>query len=96
MTKQISLVETIRECRAKFVQEMSETSTPRFSTEVYQHSSVLTLTAYKSKKTKVTLLLSYQYQSMTISSDRKMKPETILAYNSGKFGVDCVDQMTKR
>ena len=24
-----------------------------------------------------------------------MKPETILAYNSGKFGIDCVDQMTK-
>ena len=98
LTKQFSLVGTIRECPAKapkFVQEMSKTSTPQFWTEVYQLSNGMTLTAYKSKKTKVTLLLSSQYQSVMISSDRKMKLDTILAYNSGKFGVDCVDQKTK-
>ena len=55
----------------------------------------MTLTTYKSKKTKVTLLLSSQYQIVTISGNRKIKHKKILAYNSGKFGVDCVDQMTK-
>ncbi|GBP55934.1 ATP-dependent DNA helicase PIF1 [Eumeta japonica] len=55
-----------------------------------------TLTVYQTKPNKNVLMLSTMHQDITISSSSKKKPETVLFYNSTKYGVDVVDSMSRK
>ena len=66
-----------------------------FSSNLYK-SENCTLTVYKSKPDVKVLLLSTRHTGIQVEDDYKRVPETIAFYNKTKFGVDVVDQMTRK
>lgn len=67
----------------------------QFSTKLYR-SENCTLTIYKSKPNKKVWLLSTKHKNITIEKNKKLVPETVTYYNSTKYGVDVLDQMTRK
>lgn len=55
-----------------------------------------TLTVYQGKKNKNVLLYSTMHTDVEIQNNSKHLPETVSFYNSTKFAVDVLDQMTRK
>ena len=66
-----------------------------FSSDLYKSENFI-LTVYKSKPKIKVLLLSTRHTGVQIEDNHKRLPETISYYNKTKFGVDVVDQMTRK
>ena len=59
-------------------------------------SGEITLTAYLGKVNKHVLMFSTMHNDITIANNAKKTPETVSSYNETKYGVDIVDQMSKK
>jgi hypothetical protein len=57
--------------------------------------AVANLVRYQTKKKKSVLLLSTMHRGSVRQPDKKLKPATILFYNSNKCGVDMLDSMAR-
>jgi len=69
---------------------------PLHETTLLRNSDGATLTVYHGKVNKNVLLLSTLLSTTDIEKNRKKLPETVQFYNKTKFGVDILDQMTRR
>ncbi|CAH8586155.1 unnamed protein product [Dicrocoelium dendriticum] len=54
-----------------------------------------TLTSYQCRRNKSVLVFSSLHSNSSVQDSGKKKPETVLFYNSTKYGVDVLDQMTR-
>ena len=89
-----SIVGTVRHNRRE-LPPIVHSKLPLYQSKILQNDGN-SLTIYQSKKDKKpVIVLSSLHPNVEISSDHKHKPETILFYNSTKYGVDALDQMCK-
>lgn len=93
--KKTSLVGTVNRSRKEVPDFVKKSRTELHETNLLIHDDV-TLTIYQGKKTKNVLLLSTLHSNVTIGNDAKKLPESISYYNATKFGVDVLDQMTRK
>lgn len=54
------------------------------------------LTVYQEKNNENVLILSFLHSLITLGTDEKHLPETVKFGNSTTFGVDLLDQMTRK
>jgi hypothetical protein len=90
-----SLVGTMNRVRRELPQSATDTTPELYSTKIFRYDD-FTLTSYGCKPSKNVVILSSMHSSVTVSSDQKKKPETIQFYNGTKYGVDAVDQMSRK
>ena len=97
--KNTSLLGTCRWNRRDLPQEILsiQAGLSRYESQLFEEENrVATLTLYKSKPNKAVLLLSSQHGSCSVDeSHKKRLPETVVAYNHTKHGVDVCDQMVR-
>ena len=91
----ISIVGTANCIQKEIPKEIKKIKEDLYTTKVFKHYGC-TLTVYQAKTTKNVLLLSTMHSTVDIDDDQKSKRETVNIYNSTKFGVDVVDQMTRK
>lgn len=96
LEKKTSLVGTIRENRREIPQEAKQ-KLKLNETKIFKEiSTQATLTIYQAKTNRSVKILSTLHSNVKVcQTNPKNKPETILFYNTTKFGVDVVDQMTR-
>lgn len=90
-----SIVGTVNRGRKEIPQAIKNDKNALFSSKILAKDDI-TLTVYQGKKNKNVLLLSSLHSSVTVGTDEKHLPETVKFYNSTKFGVDVLDQMTRK
>ncbi|GBO30856.1 hypothetical protein AVEN_69727-1 [Araneus ventricosus] len=66
-----------------------------YSSKVFKHDNI-TLTKYQGKKHTNVLLLSTLHPTVEVECNEKKMPEANKFYNSIKYGVDVLDQMTRK
>jgi hypothetical protein len=66
-----------------------------YSSEFYRDEKGCLLTLYQGKTDKNVLILSTLHDQIYIDCANKKKPNTVISYNTTKFGVDAVDNMTR-
>lgn len=93
--KNVSLVGTMNRRRREVPTSATETTSQLYSTKLYTCDDI-SLTSYRCKPKKNVIILSSMHPDISVGSDEKQKPETIDFYNSTKYGVDVVDQMTRK
>ena len=92
-----TIVGTVNRSRKEIPEVIKNSKGALYETVLFtSEDNVCTLTAYQAKANKNVLLLSTQHQTVSIDAGTKKKPETILFYNSTKYGVDVVDQMARK
>ncbi|XP_041102639.1 uncharacterized protein LOC121313928 [Polyodon spathula] len=93
--RKTSLVGTVNSIRRELPPSALDLDTECYSSRLLKHSGC-TLTVYKCKPRKNVILMSTLHPSIAIGNDAKKIPETVQFYNSTKFGVDIVDQMSQK
>jgi hypothetical protein len=66
-----------------------------YESEFFKDDAGCLLTIYQCKPKKNVITLSTLHDNIFLENSEKRKPNTILSYNSTKFGVDVVDYMTR-
>lgn len=96
LTQKITLVGTIRaNKREPKIAKKGKDKITLFSSLFYKSENCI-LTIYKSKPKLKVLLLSTKHTFVKLESNYKCVSTTITFYNKTKFGVDVVDQMTRK
>jgi len=96
MKKNTSIVGTVNRIRREVPLSAKLSKDPLYSSVVYKAGD-MTLTCYQGKPNKNVLILSSMHPDVKVDSKTlKKKPETVTFYNETKFGVDIVDQMTRK
>ena len=97
LAKQTILVGTIRSNRRELpkLAKIAKDKMECFSTIIYK-SNNCTLTIYKTKPSKIVIILSTKHKYVKINNDRKRISETVAYYNKTKFGINITDQMARK
>lgn len=91
----LSLVGTINRAKKEVPDNFKKTKDEIYSSKIISHEGI-TLTSYQCKKNKNVLLLSSLHENLNVSENEKKTPEVIQYYNSTKYGVDVLDQMSRK
>lgn len=94
-SKNTSIVGTVNRVRREIPASVKTAKEELYKTSLLKTGDT-TLTVYQTKPNKNVLILSTMHQDITISPSSKRKPETVLFYNSTKYGVDVVDSMSRK
>lgn len=94
-SKNTSIVGTVNRARREIPVSVKNAKEELYSTIILKTGDT-SLTVYQSKSNKNVLMLSTMHPDVTISNSSKKKPETVLFYNSTKYGVDVVDSMSRK
>lgn len=90
-----TVVGTLKKTRREVPPSAKSTAGSLYDTILYK-SGDTTITSYQGKTNKNVLLLSTMHTSVAVDEDTQKKlPETVSLYNSTKFGVDILDQMSR-
>lgn len=90
-----TVVGTLKKTRREVPPSAKSTAGTLYDTILYK-SGETTITSYQGKTKKNVLLLSTMHQSVAVNQETQKKlPETVSFYNSTKFGVDILDQMSR-
>ena len=96
-TKGTSLVGTIRSNRREIPQGKSKLELHEsefFETNIGK-GVVVNLVQYQTKKNKSVLVLSTMHRGCVVQPDKKLKPASILFYNSNKCGINLLGSMAR-
>ncbi|XP_052901621.1 uncharacterized protein LOC128309304, partial [Anopheles moucheti] len=92
-SKKTSLVGTVNKARREVPICVKNAKEKLYFTKAFK-SDDITLTVYQGNTKKNVVLLSSMLRDVRTGNDKKSKPETVSFYNSTKYGVDVVDQMS--
>ena len=94
-SKKTTLVGTVNRARREVPVCVKQAKEKLYSTKAFAKEGI-TLTVYQGKSMKNVVLLSSMHSDVSTENDTKSKPNTVLFYNSTKYGVDVVDQMARK
>lgn len=94
-SKNTSIVGTVNRARREIPVSVKTAKEELYSSLILKRGDT-SLTVYQAKPSKNVLMLSTMHPDVTISTSSKRKPETVLFYNSTKYGVDVVDSMSRK
>ena len=93
-----SFLGTVKSNKSELPSIASEKNLPLHSSKFFttEDGDLLTIYQTKVKSNKNVIVLSTYHDSVHLDNTEKRKPSTIISYNQTKFGVDVVDQMTRK
>ena len=94
-SKNTSLLGTLNKVRREVPNKIESTRNEHYATNLYKSGNML-LTVYQGKPKKNALLLSTLHTNAAIGESKKKTSETVKCYNETKYGVDVVDQMSRK
>ena len=93
LQQNLTLLGTIRVNRVEVLPEQKDKRRPVFSTRfAHDHENKIVLASYIPKRNKVVILLSSSHAGNEVVPENANKPRMILDYNTGKKGVDQMDE----
>lgn len=93
--KGLSIVGTVKRAKKEVPESFKLTKGELYSSKIVKHDNI-SLTSYQGKKNKNVLLLSTLHPTLEIGSNDKKTPEVVNFYNTTKYGVDVLDQMSRK
>jgi hypothetical protein len=93
----VTIIGTIRKNKREVPPSFVSTKNRPVFSSYFGFSNNKTLVSYKANKKKIVTLISTMHhdKKVTQTTQEKLKPEIIMAYNSTKSGVDTMDYMTE-
>ena len=95
IARDLTMTGTMRKNKPEIPSEMLPNNDRPVASSLFGFQTNATMVSYVPKKNKSVILLSTFHNTPEVSEEGHRKPRIILDYNSGKCGVDTLDQLVR-